>query len=137
VNPGSVTGRSWGLDNVRVSSNSDAPLAASAAAPSVGLAAQALGSIYGLGLEVAPTAASGQPWPLTLGGVSVTMGGRTAPFLYVSPVQINFEIPAGTSAGDVPLSVQTGLGGTLNFFLEGLRPLRLVCSPPTAMAGVS
>jgi hypothetical protein len=48
----------------------------------------------------------------------MTMGGRTAPFLYVSPVQINFEIPAGTSAGDVPLNVQTGLGGTLNFFLK-------------------
>src|SRR5258708_16461168 len=39
---------SWGLDNVRVSSNSDAPITASAAAPSVGLAAQAFGSIYGL-----------------------------------------------------------------------------------------
>lgn len=59
---------SWGLDNVRVSSNSDGPIAASAAAPSVGLAAQAFGSIYGLGLAAAPAAASGQPWPVTLGG---------------------------------------------------------------------
>jgi uncharacterized protein (TIGR03437 family) len=106
---------SWGLDNVRVSSNSDAPIAASAAAPSVGLAAQAFGSIYGLGLAAAPAAASGQPWPVTLGGASVTIGNRAAPLLYVSPVQINFEIPAGTTAGDIPLSVQTGLGSTLNF----------------------
>jgi uncharacterized protein (TIGR03437 family) len=109
---------SWGLDNVRVASNSDAPIAASAAAPSVGLAAQAFGSIYGLGLAAAPSAASGQPWPIILGGASVTIGGRAAPLLYVSPVQINFEIPVGTTAGDVPLSVQTGLGSTLNFFAK-------------------
>ena len=109
---------SWGLDNVRVSSNSDAPIAASAAAPSVGLAAQAFGSIYGLGLAATPAAASGQPWPVTLGGASVTIGGRAAPLLYVSPVQINFEIPAETTVGDVPLSVQTGLGNTLNSFAK-------------------
>jgi len=105
---------SWGLDNVRVSSNSDAPIAASAADPSIDLAAQALGSIYGFGFAVAPAAAPGQPWPVSLGGVSVTIDGRAAPLLYVSPVQINFEVPAGTTAGDVPLTVQTGLGNTLN-----------------------
>jgi uncharacterized protein (TIGR03437 family) len=105
---------SWGLDNMRVSTNSDAALAASAADPSIGLAAQALGSIYGLGLAGTPEAAPGQPWPISLGGVSVTVDGRTAPLLYVSPVQINFEVPAGTTAGDVPLTVQTGLGNTLN-----------------------
>ena len=107
---------SWGLDNVRVSSNSDAPIAASAADPSLGLAPQALGSIYGLGLAAAPAAASGQPWPLTLGGAAVTIDGRAAPLLYVSPVQVNFEIPAGTTAGEVPLTVQTPLGDTLHFF---------------------
>jgi uncharacterized protein (TIGR03437 family) len=107
---------SWGLDNVHVSTNSDAAIAASAAAPSLGLAPQALASIYGFGLAAAPAAASGQPWPVTLGGVSVTIDGRAAPLLYVSPVQINLEIPAGTTAGDVPLMVQTGLGNTLNSF---------------------
>src|SRR5258708_25221609 len=65
---------SWGLDNVRASSNTDGPTATSV--------------------------------------------GRAAPLLYVSPVQINFEIPAGTTTGDVPLSVQTGLGNTLNFFAK-------------------
>ena len=108
---------SWGrLDNVRVSSNSGAAIAASAAAPSLGLAPQALASIYGLGLAAAPAAASGRPWPVTLGGVTVTIEGCAAPLLYVSPVQINLEIPAGTTAGDVPLIVQTGLGNTLNSF---------------------
>jgi uncharacterized protein (TIGR03437 family) len=91
-------------------------MAVSTAAPSLGLAVQALGSIYGLGLAAAPAAASGQrPWPVTLGGVTVTIDGRAVPLLYVSPVQINFEIPAGTTAGDVPLTMQTGLGDTLHF----------------------
>ena len=89
---------SWGLDNVRVSINSDAPLGASAADPSINLAAQALGSIYGLGFAAGTAAAPGQPWPVSLGGVSVTIDGREAPLLYVSPVQINFEVPAGTTA---------------------------------------
>jgi hypothetical protein len=75
---------SWGLDNVRVSSNSDAPIAASAADPSIGIAAQALGSIYGLGLTAAPAAAPGQPWPVSLGGVSVAIDGRAAPLLRTS-----------------------------------------------------
>jgi hypothetical protein len=84
---------SWGLDNVRVSSNSEAPFGASAAAPSVGLAAQAFGSIsfgsiYGMGLATAPAASRGQPWPAILGGVT---------------------------PGDVPRNVLTGSGSTLNF----------------------
>jgi hypothetical protein len=73
---------SWGLDNVRVSSNSDAPIAASAAYPTLGLAPRALGSIYGLGLAAAPVVASGQPWPRTLGGVAVLMAARRRYFMY-------------------------------------------------------
>src|SRR5215471_7968079 len=87
---------SWGLDNVRVSSNSDAPLIASAADPSINLAAQALGSIYGLGFAVAAGAAPGQPWPVKSRRSGVTVDGHAAPLLYVSPVQINFEVPART-----------------------------------------
>ena len=41
--------------------------------------------------------------------------GRAAPLLYVSPVQLNFEIPAGTAAGDVPLTVQTHSGILFTF----------------------
>jgi uncharacterized protein (TIGR03437 family) len=107
-----IDDESWGLDNVRVTSNADLAIAGSAAAPSLALAAQGLGSIYGLGFAAAPAAASGQPWPLTLGGVSMTIDGRAAPLLYVSPAQINFAVPAGTAAGDVPLIVQTGTGST-------------------------
>jgi uncharacterized protein (TIGR03437 family) len=46
--------------------------------------------------------------------VNVTIDGRAAPLLYVSPIQINFEVPAGTTAGDVPLTLQTALGNRLN-----------------------
>jgi uncharacterized protein (TIGR03437 family) len=46
--------------------------------------------------------AAGLPLPTSLGGVTVSLGGRTVPLLYVGRSQINFqvpyEIPPGTSA---------------------------------------
>src|SRR5205085_4429884 len=53
-------------------------------------------------LAPAPATAPGVPLPTTLGGVSVSVAGLSAPLLYVSPSQINaliaFEtaIPANT-----------------------------------------
>ena len=39
------------------------------------------------------------PWPTMLGGAQVTMGGVAAPIFYVSPGQINFQVPC-----EMPLS---------------------------------
>jgi uncharacterized protein (TIGR03437 family) len=115
---------SWGLDNVRVSTNADRPVASSAAAPGAGLARAALGSIYGLNLaNMSRSASPGQPWPTLLAGVAVTVSdtsgtARPAPLLYVSPNQINFQIPAETEPGAVALTVQTGLGADWSFNAE-------------------
>jgi uncharacterized protein (TIGR03437 family) len=111
---------SWGLDNVRVSTNADGPIARSAAAPAAGLAPQALGSIYGLSLAATSQTAVSQPWPTALAGVAVTVSdslgaARQAPLLYVSPNQINFQVPAGTHPGAAAFTVQTRLGTASNF----------------------
>jgi uncharacterized protein (TIGR03437 family) len=111
---------SWGLDNVRVSTNQDAPIARSAAAQTAGLAPEALGSIYGLSLASATQTADSPPWPNTLAGVTVTttdsLGSlRQAPLLYVSPNQINFQIPTGTHAGMAAFTVRTGVGDDSTF----------------------
>lgn len=37
--------------------------------------------------------ADGLPWPTSLGGVSVTFGGMPAAIVYVSPQQINVQVP--------------------------------------------
>ena len=46
------------------------------------------------------SASSGaSPLPTTLGDVQVLVGGVAAPLLYVSPDQINFQVPGGTPVG--------------------------------------
>lgn len=42
---------------------------------------------------------TGVPISTTLGDVEVTVGGLPAPLLYVSPSQINFQVPAATPGG--------------------------------------
>ena len=50
-------------------------------------------SIFGSNLASAPLSASSIPLPPTLGGVSVSFNGIAAPLLYVSPQQINAQLP--------------------------------------------
>ena len=54
------------------------------------------------------------PLPTSLGGVQVLVGGVAAPLLYVSPTQINFQIPMATALGNVEFDVvQAGTGQIL------------------------
>jgi len=73
-------------------------------------AAQSIVAAYGSNLA-ATTAAATPPLGTSLGGVTVTVtdsGGtaRLAPLFYVSPTQINFEIPDGTVLGGAAVTVQ-------------------------------
>jgi uncharacterized protein (TIGR03437 family) len=43
--------------------------------------------------------------PYELAGVSVTIGGKAAPLISVSPAKINFNVPAGISTGGVEVIV--------------------------------
>jgi uncharacterized protein (TIGR03437 family) len=71
------------------------------------LAAGGIGSIFGLDLAPGVAAASATPLPTTLTGVRVLVGGRAAPLFFVSPNQINFQVPyeAGAS-GQVNVVVE-------------------------------
>jgi len=53
-----------------------------------------LATLYGTNLA-GPTvlADAAPPWPVTLGGTSMTVGNTSAPLYYVSPGQINFQVP--------------------------------------------
>ncbi|MGA2741723.1 MAG: hypothetical protein ABSG65_30335, partial [Bryobacteraceae bacterium] len=69
-------------------------------------------SIYGSNLTSGATLESFPPTaPLTLGGTSVHIGGVAAPILFVSPNQLNvqvpFEIPAGVPSLNVTVTVGT------------------------------
>jgi uncharacterized protein (TIGR03437 family) len=59
------------------------------------LASGTVATIFGTGLAAAETSASAVPLPVSLGGVRVYVEGRLAPLFYVSPTQINFQMPQG------------------------------------------
>ena len=63
-------------------------------------------SIFGTDLATANQSAASAPLPTSLGGTSVTIGGKPAPLVFVSPGQINAQIPYEAVLGEtVPVIV--------------------------------
>ena len=52
-----------------------------------------IGTIFGTNLAAGTTYAPSVPLQTTLGGATVTMNGVAVPLIFVSPVQINFQVP--------------------------------------------
>jgi adhesin/invasin len=72
----------------------------------------ALATVYGTGFGTA-TAQPPAPLPTSVGGISVLVNGAAAPILYLSPGQVNFQVPWGTQPGDANITVSVG-GGVSN-----------------------
>ena len=66
-----------------------------------------LASIFGANLALATASAASLPLPMLLGGVSVAVNGRPAPLIYVSPGQINFQMPYETPPGSASIVTTT------------------------------
>ncbi len=72
--------------------------------------------VTALGFDLATASAQSTPQPVTsLGGTTVTVvdstgTSRLAPLFYVSPNQVNYEIPAGTAPGVAIVTVKSGDG---------------------------
>ena len=83
------------------------------AAPDTGgsLARGSLASIYGYGLAQDTAQARAYPLPTELAGASVLVDGARAPLMFVSPGQINFQVPWDAPSGEV--SITLGAGGLL------------------------
>ena len=66
-----------------------------------------LATVYGSNLaDGTPAIDASKGFPTTAGGVTVSVNGVNAPLIYVSPTQINFQIPWETTAGPaVPVIV--------------------------------
>ena len=62
-------------------------------------------SIYGENLAAGLTVGPVNPLAQTLGDVTVTVSDRLLPLLFVSPKQINAQVPTGLSDGVYPLKV--------------------------------
>jgi uncharacterized protein (TIGR03437 family) len=91
------------------------------------IAPGAMVAIFGTGLAPGVTAASSVPLPLSLAGVTVDVTGNGAtlhaPLFFVSPGQINFQMPFATPPGDATVQVRTA-GGTAS------HPVKLVAIAP-------
>jgi len=74
-------------------------------------------SIYGMQFAVSGTLATNASTPLatTLGGTQVLVNGTAVPLYFVSPGQINFQIPYGLTAGQLAAIqvVANGMAGNL------------------------
>ena len=86
----------------------------SAASFAIGpVAPESLAAAFGKDLAASTAAApEGQAWPTTLGNTTVSVQDasgttRAAELLYVSPGQVNFVIPAGTSSGGATVTITT------------------------------
>jgi uncharacterized protein (TIGR03437 family) len=64
-----------------------------------------LQTMFGSNLSTTIATAGAGALPVTLGGVAMTIGGRQVPLLYVSPTQINFQVPPDMGLGQVEVTV--------------------------------
>jgi uncharacterized protein (TIGR03437 family) len=90
-------------------------------------------AVFGTGLAPAGTAALALsiPLPLTLAGVSATVNGISAPLYYVSPGQLDVQIPYEAGAGPAVLAVNNN--GDVSVFQFSLA----VTAPGMAAVGTN
>lgn len=95
-----------------------------AAAPGGSVSIGMIVSIFGTNLATGTVFAPGVPLPFSLGGTSMTIGGRAAALIYVSATQINAQVPWGVSTGTVPVVVTTAAGSSapVNVVIAAVAP---------------
>ena len=81
------------------------------------LAVESIVSVYGADLATGTAVGAISPVPTSLDGNTVTVTdsagvARPAPLFYVSPTQVNLEIPAGTATGTATVTFQNQDGTT-------------------------
>lgn len=77
-----------------------------AGAPSPG----SVSAVFGSNLSSNTATATTVPLPYSLGGITVTVNGAAAPLWYVSPMQVNFEMPAEAKTGQATIVVGSTAG---------------------------
>jgi len=62
-------------------------------------------AVFGANLANTTDAATGNPLPYSLDGVTAAVNGIAAPIMYVSPTQVNIQIPYEAGAGQAVLGI--------------------------------
>jgi uncharacterized protein (TIGR03437 family) len=92
--------------------------------PDPGVAPGSIASIFGANLAGEYTAGPTSPLAQTLGGVTVRLGNRLLPLLFVSPEQINIQVPSDLEEGTYQLAIRW------QNYPEVLSPLRITRNAP-------
>jgi len=109
--PGGIGQTSWQpVFNANANTNVSA-----ASYVSTSLAPESIVSAFGSGLATATLAAASTPLPTTLAGSTVKVRDsagveRFAPLFFVSPAQVNYQMPPGTANGAATITVTSGDG---------------------------
>lgn len=80
--------------------------------PPVPLAPGSIVSIFGSNLATELRTATGASLPAEIDGVSASINGRAMPLYFVSPGQINAQLPFGLDAGAAAVTVTTARGAS-------------------------
>jgi uncharacterized protein (TIGR03437 family) len=75
------------------------------------VASGSIAALFGSNLTVETRSATALPLPTMLGGIAVKIGGKSAPLFFVSPSQINLQVPNGVGPGSVSIEV-LGVGSS-------------------------
>ncbi|MEP7273698.1 MAG: hypothetical protein ABI882_19525, partial [Acidobacteriota bacterium] len=81
----------------------------------MGLASESMASSFGSGLAIATSGADALPLPTELAGTTVMVkdnagNARLAPLFFVSPTQVNYQLPAGMAIGPATVTITSGDG---------------------------
>jgi uncharacterized protein (TIGR03437 family) len=98
-----------------------------------GLAGESIVAGFGAAMASGTEAATASPLPTSLGGVSVRIRDgagieRPAPLFFVSPDQINYQLPAGVSPGTATVTVTNGAN------LSAIGAVRIAATMPGLFA---
>ncbi|MGH9839218.1 MAG: hypothetical protein ACREEM_10580 [Blastocatellia bacterium] len=79
------------------------------------LAGESIVAAFGTALAKTTQAAASTPLPAELAGTQVLIKDsagveRPAPIFFVSPTQVNFQVPAGTAMGAASINIKNGFG---------------------------
>lgn len=95
--------------------------------------------LYGTLLSTVTAQVATAPWPTSMAGVAITINGTPVPLYYVSPTQINGQIPFETAPGSATLSITSNgsAAATLNFTVVPAQPDLLVQGGGTQAVAVN
>jgi uncharacterized protein (TIGR03437 family) len=88
-------------------------------------AGASIASLFGSNLATATTAAASLPLPTTLGATTVRLNNLAVPLFFVSPAQINFQVPFalfGQTSASLTVTVGTTTSASVSVSLSPVAP---------------